>query len=47
MLAAAGENARVWIAPGVGHGQYATLEPEHYKILLLDFFSEAYSKTAN
>jgi pimeloyl-ACP methyl ester carboxylesterase len=46
MLAAAGENASLWIAPGVGHGQYADLEPDRYKNLLLDFFSEAYSISA-
>lgn len=47
MLAAAGKNAKLWIAPGVGHGQYAHLEPDRYRQLLIDFFSGAYLENAN
>ncbi|MHC1781596.1 MAG: alpha/beta hydrolase [Anaerolineaceae bacterium] len=43
MLSAAGENGQLWIAPGVGHGQYADLDSEKYKDCLLDFFMDAYS----
>jgi dipeptidyl aminopeptidase/acylaminoacyl peptidase len=47
MLAAAGQNAVLWIAPGVGHGQYADAEPDRYRQLLIHFFSSAYLENAD
>lgn len=38
-LAAAGENANLWLVPGAGHGGYATAAGEDYERRLVDFFS--------
>ncbi len=47
MLAAAGQNAVLWVAPGVGHGQYGDVEPDRYRQLLIQFFTSAYLENAD
>jgi pimeloyl-ACP methyl ester carboxylesterase len=37
-LAAAGDNAELWIVPGAGHGDYLDVMPEEYEERVLTFF---------
>jgi dienelactone hydrolase len=39
--AAAGNNAKLWIVPGAGHGNYLAVAPEAYEAQLVTFFEEA------
>lgn len=41
MLDAGGDNARLWIVNGAGHGQYGAIDPDGYKQVLQKFFTEA------
>ena len=39
-LAAAGENAELWIVPGAGHGGYQAAQPEEFERRIVSFFDE-------
>lgn len=43
-LAAAGDNAELWIVDGAGHGNYLAVAPEEYEARLVGFFQEALGK---
>jgi pimeloyl-ACP methyl ester carboxylesterase len=40
-LAAAGENAELWIVDGAGHGNYLTIAPAEYEQRVIAFFDNA------
>jgi pimeloyl-ACP methyl ester carboxylesterase len=40
-LAAAGENAQLWVVEGAGHGDYLTVAPEEYEQRVVTFFDKA------
>ncbi len=40
-LAAAGENAELWVVEGAGHGNYLTVAPEEYERRVVTFFDKA------
>ena len=40
-LAAAGDNAELWVVEGAGHGDYLAVAPAEYKARLVGFFDEA------
>jgi pimeloyl-ACP methyl ester carboxylesterase len=40
-LAAAGDNAELWIVEGAGHGNYFEVAPEAYEASLVNFFDQA------
>jgi pimeloyl-ACP methyl ester carboxylesterase len=40
-LAAAGENAQLWVVGGAGHGDYLTIAPEEYEQRVVAFFDKA------
>ncbi|MBN1680331.1 MAG: prolyl oligopeptidase family serine peptidase [Anaerolineae bacterium] len=42
-LAAAGDNAELWIVPGAGHGQYLKVAPEEYERRVIAFFDRVLS----
>ncbi|GAB4481341.1 MAG: alpha/beta hydrolase [Anaerolineae bacterium] len=42
LLAAAGENAELWIVPGAGHGAYQLAAPGEYERRMVEFFTRAF-----
>ncbi len=42
LLAAAGENAELWIVPGAGHGGYHLAAPGEYEQRMVEFFTRAF-----
>jgi fermentation-respiration switch protein FrsA (DUF1100 family) len=40
-LAAAGENAQLWVVEGAGHGDYLTVAPREYEQRVVTFFDKA------
>ncbi len=39
--AAAGDNARLWVVKGAGHGNYLSIAPEEYEQRIVTFFDES------
>ena len=44
-LAAAGDNAELWIVPGAGHGDYLDSAPEEYERRVVEFFDYTLNET--
>ncbi len=44
-LAAAGDNAELWVVEGAGHGDYFAVAPDEYEMRLVGFFDEALARS--
>ncbi len=44
-LAAAGDNAELWVVEGAGHGDYLAVAPDEYEARLVGFFDGALAQT--